>query len=411
MKKHLIIIPILFFVALGMVGLLRLLTPTTLPVEEEPLTVLGAADASDPWWDADWSFRRSLVIDSSTTTDDIADFPMMIKLDSNRINYGNVINDGADIRFVNPNNSDVYEYEIEKYNEDGDSFLWVKIPTLDGATTTQYMYMYYGNKAASGVATTTGVWDDSYVLVQHLQEDPTDSDPAIKDSTKQGNDLSANNMAANDSITMQIDGGLDFDGTDDSLSITDASQSGLEPTDAITITAWIEDVNGPAANSWAIQKGLAQYLIKFGFGNSDVGCIVHVDGSNRETTAYDAADATTNLYHCAYDNGASERTVRLFVDGLEQQTLVLSGLGTYDISTSGDNFTVAGNSGSTRNLQIDEVRVSNVQRSADYMAADYESMTDDMITFGSEETVAAVAGSGQIKAGTMTIKSGTIKVK
>ena len=46
--------------------------------------------------------------------------------------------------------------------------VWVKIPSLKTGTTS--ICMYYNNDGADSGENVTGVWDDNYRMVQHLQE-------------------------------------------------------------------------------------------------------------------------------------------------------------------------------------------------------------------------------------------------
>ncbi|RLE11923.1 hypothetical protein DRJ04_07140 [Candidatus Aerophobetes bacterium] len=100
------------------------------------------------WWDTDWQYRRKLVFDNSGQTENLVDFPVLVKLNSSRIDYSSTQDNGEDIRFVDPDGT-VLSYEIESWDESGASIVWVKVPQIDGGSTTDYIWMYYGNSSAT----------------------------------------------------------------------------------------------------------------------------------------------------------------------------------------------------------------------------------------------------------------------
>ncbi|MCK5061087.1 DUF2341 domain-containing protein, partial [Candidatus Parcubacteria bacterium] len=141
----------------------------------------------DPWYSSNWNYKREITINASqiaTTTDS---FPVLATttLDDLKTttNGGKVGNDnGYDIIFVDDDDSTLLNFEREYYaSTTGEIVYWIK--TDISSTTDKTIYMYYGNGSASDQATTTGVWDDNFVMVQHLSEIPDNTADQIKDST------------------------------------------------------------------------------------------------------------------------------------------------------------------------------------------------------------------------------------
>ena len=63
------------------------------------LVVAGTANAQ-AWWDTDWNERKKLTFKNADQTENLVDFPVLVVLDSPRIDYAKTLNAGEDIRFI-----------------------------------------------------------------------------------------------------------------------------------------------------------------------------------------------------------------------------------------------------------------------------------------------------------------------
>lgn len=71
------------------------------------------------------------------------DFPVLVTLAADApagFRYTDCAADGSDIRFVDAN-GELVPHEIEKWNAQGTSYIWVKVPRLSG-TATQFVLFY-----------------------------------------------------------------------------------------------------------------------------------------------------------------------------------------------------------------------------------------------------------------------------
>ncbi len=64
------------------------------------------------------------------------------KLDATNIDYSQTKDDGSDLRFFAADGT-ALAYEIEQWNEGGDSSVWVKTPQITGNSDTDSIMMYY----------------------------------------------------------------------------------------------------------------------------------------------------------------------------------------------------------------------------------------------------------------------------
>ena len=55
---------------------------------------------------------------------------------------------GADLRFVDADDSTLLDHEIESWNPGGTSYVWVRVPTIDGSSSSDFIYLYYDKTGA-----------------------------------------------------------------------------------------------------------------------------------------------------------------------------------------------------------------------------------------------------------------------
>jgi len=131
---------------------------------------LGIPLETMAWWDDSWGKRVKITFNNSAQSENLQNFPVLIKLNSSRIDYEETKDQGQDIRFVDSNDITLLAHEIEKWDETGTSYVWVKVPQIDGSSNTDYIWMYYANAGASDGQNVEAVWSNGYVAVYHLKE-------------------------------------------------------------------------------------------------------------------------------------------------------------------------------------------------------------------------------------------------
>ena len=182
-------------------------------------TEVAQADPDPGWYNASWLYRKKITIDHNLVDANLTNFPVLINRTDT--DFTKARTDGFDFVFTEDDGVTELKYEREKWDDGtGELIAWVKVPNVSSTVDTD-IYIYYGN-AAQGTdkADPENVWDSSFKMVQHLQEDPTDPDPAFKDSTSNDNDGSNwGSMDSSDQVIGQVDGSIDFDGIDDRINI------------------------------------------------------------------------------------------------------------------------------------------------------------------------------------------------
>jgi len=343
------------------------------------------------WWDTRWQKRKPIYFDTTTsaTTSDLANFTALVRLNSSRINYEYTQNNGEDIRFVDADGLTVLPYEIEKWNESGESLVWVKVPKIDKNSKTDHIWMYYDNPTATDNSTTTGAWDNNFILVHHLQETDIDGGEGdIRDSSLFQNHGTTTNMTTTDQVTGKVDGSMSF-GTSSYINVP--SDTELELGNAGTVEAWVK------FDEFIDEKGVVAKAIGTAWLDVDYG-IVYRGSWLAEKLAGVITNDDSGSYQSLATNNLSVGVWYRVVFTWDGTNLRIFNNGNQDNYTSQtvnvrntSNPIRIGTWGSTARSfpgDIDEVRVSNIARDPQWIKFSYCNMNDSCTSFGAEEAQA-----------------------
>ena len=347
----------------------------------------GAAEAS--WWNDDWSYRKPITLDTTgkgaNITQPAGRMPLLIRLHPGNFQFDGVSKTGSDLRFIGSDGKTPLNYQIENFDPVmGVAQVWLDVPDVP-SNGQQTIWMYYGNNKAPVLSSGPATFDADYTLVYHFDEQ---SGQPPRDATAYGN-------TALSGTVRTVDGGIAgsaarFDGT---TIITLPASSSLDIKDggSFTFSAWIKLDTLPATPTLLYghrQDGKA-LLIGFDGGVP----FVEVDGGDKplRSTAGEALKAG-RWTHLAVT--AASGQIVLYVDGRPYASLAatlpaLSGSAT----VGGDIPTVPASPTSTAVPfasfvgQMDELRLSQVARSATVIAADVLSQGAEskLIAYGEDE--------------------------
>ncbi|MBN2496997.1 MAG: DUF2341 domain-containing protein [Deltaproteobacteria bacterium] len=332
----------------------------------------GAAGRSGPgdqaglrigsWWNELWSHRVRLRFDNRDL-EQLADVPVLVRLDSSRIDYFFTADGGADLRFIDPGELDpVLAYEIEDWVPFGTSTIWVRVPQIDADSIEDSIWLYYGNATvAQSGERPEEVWDDSFAAVWHLNHNASDS----------SGDTHGYFIGTENADTL-FAGGLKFLGGD---YVDFGDHDNLEGLADLTVEAWVLCEN--------IQQQHRPYV---GQGNHAWG-LKQLNTRAFQFYVYDTAHRSAAWgtvesgywYYVVGRYDASTESVHLFVDG--QQRASASAEGIPDVS---DEVQIGHNSEETDRYfigQMDEVRISRTARPDDWIEAQHRSGTDSYVIY------------------------------
>jgi hypothetical protein len=341
----------------------------------------GAGD----WWNAAWTQRQRLTFENGASDEDLDGFVVLVSLDPTKVDYGQIAPNGADLRFVDSDGTTVLPYQIDTWNEAGLSTVWVRVPSVDASSTSDHIWMYYGNAGAPAAQDAVATWAD-YEGVWHLGG-------SLADSTGNGHN------AANAGTTVtagRFGSSRRFQGTQ---WIDAGNGAGLRLTGPVTLEAWVQNsdlvLGGfPRVLSKKPSEGAAEgYSLAYSPTQHDL----RVAGSGANLASADDADIG-NTWHwvSATIDGT---TARLYVDGLERTTD-----GSVSPLAAGNTpLRIGGELSDFWKGRIDEVRIAPIARSSDWMRAQMATMLDEYVVFHGAETSAGLSASASVEVHPATV--------
>jgi hypothetical protein len=355
-----------------------------------PLPVYSA----DAWADSTCKYRLKITFKNSGSSTSLSNFPVLIVLNSSVIDYSKTSR--KDIRFYD--GSTLLDKDIERWDSGGNSYIWVNVPTIPN-TNAGYIYAYYGSSDSGSPEYTTDVWDSSFAMVLHLNDTGT-----RKDSTSNHNNGNPHGDKLTHQTTGHIAGYDDFAGTGNTTAseayiITQNAASLNFAYGSFSYSFWfyarardtrdiLDKRGGAAGDPYAgykitiatdttpptPQKGFSPSL---GDGTNNIRLDTGDDPSRNPGNVW--AMMTVVVDRKADHSGK----IIAYINGAwKAEKAIGTSFGSVDNS---NNLWLGRNLRATDryyNGLLDEVRISNVARSADWIKADYLSTKNQFINFG-----------------------------
>lgn len=334
------------------------------------------------WWSASWLYSMELTFDNSASAENLIDFPVLVRLeDGVNCDFADFQNDGGDIRFIDADGSTVLAYEIEGWDVAGVSYLWVKVPQIDAGSVTDYITLYYGNTTVANGQTPADVWNSGYAAVYHLNDATTST---ILDSTSNNNDGAKKAAGEPVEAAGAIGSGQTFDGNDDYILVADSASLNLHTAGLITIEAFVKPNTFPATTERIVAKHNGTSTRSFDFGIESTAKPTFFTAASGVTSTRALADG--NWQNTAVSFTDPGNSVIFYLDGVSEAGIAMANVFS---NTTGQPMVIGNFSGLARNFKgtIDELRISNVVRSADWVEATYLSNTDALISYGSQQGI------------------------
>jgi hypothetical protein len=363
-----------------------------------------------------YAFKKQLVLNNAAVgmSADQTNFPALVYIQdnalivnntcSNQVQYptgnysGALVGTNYDFAFLNPSSTTELNYQVENYNPvTGTLLVWVKIPTLYAATNNTLSFYFGSLTPAHSAATIAATWPSDYQAVYHFNEGSTTA--TVLDATSNArNAAQTNTTVATDGIRYAMDptgtiisgGAYKFNGVTTSLAAASniIQNAGLAPSisGTFTLSAWVNATNSSTVYDEKIVtnqnnygygykmsiKGTSATTIKL---ETEIRSGTYPAAKLQNAGAVSTTSTTTPAWHyiqSIYD-GTSFKN---YVDGV----LIATAAG-YAPSL-GTNIYIGIDYRGTTTLPehvflgtMDEVRISNVAKSADWIAAEYSNQT------------------------------------
>jgi hypothetical protein len=323
----------------------------------------------------DYGCRIKLTFSGYNRGETLSNFPVLVNLSTSLpgFSYRQFASPtGGDLRFTDAGGYVLLPYEIDEWNTNGSSRVWVRVPQL--ATPNDFIWAYWGNPAAAAPPawTTNGsVWSSDHYLVWHLKEKGF----PYADSTQQFPGLPG---VAPASATGLVGSGCTFDGASQYINA-----QAINVGNTFTLSALVK-LDNAATNIqtvWANKPG----------GWNSAGFDLYVDSYNTadkelrlETgdgtagqTAYTAAGAVSfgQWHHLAAVVDRAGGTAHLYVDGVDRTQS--GGVATDFPTQSGINLGRTTNNSFYLKGTMDEARIEATTRSASWIWASWMTMASN----------------------------------
>ncbi|MFQ5908655.1 MAG: DUF2341 domain-containing protein [Thermoplasmata archaeon] len=311
------------------------------------------------WYDANWSYRKSITINSTKVSADLTDFPVLIDLTSDADLAANAQSDGDDILFTSSDAASKLNHEIERFDgTTGELVTWVNVTSLSSVSDT-VLYMYYGNSTVGSQQNVAGTWGSGYKGVWHLNDDFLDSTSNNNDGTNQGST----------DTTGKIGDSQNFAGSQ-WVQVPHSSSISITGTQ-ITVSAWVNLSQSQPNDAGVVLKSTSSYEIHLGVETADTGNF-RINGTGAPTS------------YCRIDTSVLAVGVWYYLTGTyDGATTRIYRNGTEEANCTSQSGNILGNTepvvigrralGDSRWFygDIDEPRMIEATRSADWILTEY----------------------------------------
>ncbi len=346
-------------------------------------------------------FSRKVTIEVTgyAGAETLANFPVLVRLAAGNpkgFSYDEAGVGGSGIRFADKDGN-LIPHEIDVWNPEGTSFVWVKIPELKAATETEKttFTMYY--KAAADASlpevASQDVWNSSYSMVYHMNDNVVANGTAI--NAAHATDFHGTFAAANPGATVDVletdvgpvgnvysttawDKGFTFTGSPARDQYTFSGWAKIDHVDNSGIAPFI---HGTSISSATYPNGVSAFFVSANAPAKTLRFNFSANGANRKKEDVTTPDAINEWVH--FTGVVDGTNAKIYING-GLYSKSLTGI-TQDTSTT---FTCA-IAKFRYDGKVDEMRIStNRVHSADWVNAEYQTMANAaFLTLGDAEPI------------------------
>ena len=312
---------------------------------------------------------RKLMFDNTESGTDLIDVPVLVVLDQTVVDRDALAKAITTLAFHDPDTNRDLPFEIDHVDPDGQIAVWVLVPQIDRGSATDSITMTIGGSDSAVRA--TDVWSGQFELVTHLEPDH------VVDSTGAGHTgvLSGPTFASG-----QIGSGIELAGAPAQQVTFSTSDALFDRWDRFTLELWVHP-------SYAAPTDLVGEGRILGKGGALGPSRVFLDGASQLQLQFDFAFEAGLTYlgtqvptqawsYIAYSYDGQR--LSLYKDGTSAGTQELAAAGPLK-SSSGPLY--LGADSTPLKGSLDEVRVSRLDRSPDWIRAQYRAMARQFVTF------------------------------
>ncbi len=366
--------------------------PATTPVTEFSIWEWSSAEPSLSYL----GYHATLTVTGHTGAA-LSDFPMLVKFSEDSpagFSYRYAAADGSDLRFID-SAGNLLSFEIDTWNPDGESYIWVKVPTYENGATVTACWGELEGESLPAAPTPAGVWT-SYSGVWHMSEEvdaATAASTAAADSTSNANNavpMKGTSTATSLAEMVSIEGAVGLGRVNSTSAVTQGNRLRLSKTykmnGVFTFSGWYRLNGTSVAQQFACNKNTAA-LSGDGWGlESASGSSTRMflrGGANTASGGYITGDFMADWVYIAgvYDG----TTGTIYTSGVR----LGNSFTITQVADTQNPIAFGGNSNSTAyslNGAYDELRLMPFAAGADWIKAEYDQVRGAVATWGPAKT-------------------------
>jgi hypothetical protein len=341
-----------------------------------------------------WSSSQRIYLNTTESgasiTNTVHNFPVLIRLNKSNFDFNKAKADGSDLRFSTADNH-FLSYEIERWDTtSGLADIWVRVDSILGNNSRQYILMYWGNPSAVNMSNGTATFDTAagFQGVWHLSGQ---GNTLAYDATANGYHGTALNMATASTTEGVIGGSRSFNGTSSYITMqnTSAGKLNFAENGNYSMSLWVYAEAIDSSYHAIAGKGHEQYYMQFKCFKNGKATWEFVEFKNAKGWEYteDSTPPAPGTKQWLYLTGVrSGESQKFYINGVKVIDTIFLMKGDYERNTS-DNFCI-GSFGRSVTIpysqgwsffkgKIDEVRVSSVAYNDDWVKLCYLNQKDD----------------------------------
>ena len=347
-----------------------------------------------------WQNEMQIAFAGYNRTETLTNFPALVVLSPNigNFQYSQFLSGtNADLVFTDGTQTNMLNYEVETWNTNGSSYVWVQVPALSSNAS---VWAFWGKNGQTAPACTTNgaTWSGSFAGVWHMKEGT---------GTKVADSASTNNGTLFNSPTWTnglVDGALSFNGVNQYATMSNSPA--LRPTFPFTVSVVAKsdlttnptlvadcDIGGNGGYA-----GFSVVLNTDGSIAAQVGPNAGYGGPTFRKTFITSANAvSSNAWHNITVVFNNINSFPIYVDGSPQATNSSGSAGSLAYAAN-NQFRLSAiydpNGPATRyyKTQMDDVQLSTVSRSSNWIWAAYQNEASNAV-FNTYTNVMPITGS------------------
>ena len=331
----------------------------------------GSSETVNP---SAFAYSSSILVGGYTGSSALANFPLMIKLAENSpVGFSYADCEQTVLRFADAEGN-ILPHEIDTWNPNGTSVIWVRVPELSGTSTE--LTMYYGG-SGDGVTTVAGeVWSASgYNAVWHFSGNGNDSVNGLEPSKVTGSpDFTDTNLGVGTAFYANGSSTIGFANDDKWATLGEGSCLTVSLWTKYDITSWNYARMISCMDVWSEAQGWEVTI-----QNAKDQITVGSSGSSQyQYTATGLGPCSANAYLTVVYR--ADKVAELYVNGVLTYSKSLN-----QVVKPTKTLWLASCKGSLNfwNGKLDEIRIHRAEESTDWIKACYDTMTSaSFVTLG-----------------------------